>query len=220
LGKFTERIAKHDSQLREAQRITDQGIKLVAEDQITGSNHWVAITSHIDEGFVLWRLAQNQGGEKSPAALDLIAEAADANLDAIDVWKSQSEIARLSVSNRMGAHKAASNMLFFAGKLIESDRITDRINEDTLRGHIQMIEDLSVYVYSDFYKTRDNLLHAYRALNEHEEARKLADANFEELRELAEKRCGCRLDIAEIPAHLRRSELRCFNTARRFLFPD
>lgn len=221
LGKCTERLARGAAQLQDALEITKRGFDLVAADALTGLDHWMAIRLRIDEGFILWRLAQLETSEDCPAALDLIQAAAEANLKALEVWKAQSESARLLYDNRLSAHKAASNLLFFGGKLIEAGRATDMVDPDTLKAQMSFIEGLAIETHADYFKTRDNFLHAFRALNDTEGAREMADVNFVELRQLAERRSKRRLvDMASIEAQLRGSEARCFRTAKRFLFPE
>jgi hypothetical protein len=218
LGKAQEKLAGSIAELEAAKATIDRGIALIGDDQLTGSDHWIAITSRIDQGFVLWRMAQKQRSESDPIALDLILEAAAANLEALQTWEAQSETVRLREDNRLAAHKAASNLLFFGGKIVEANRETPSINRGTLRRLIAFIPSLAIDTHADFYKTRDNFLHAYRALGDEENARLLAEANFLELRALAEARTGPARDIGSVARALHGSEARCFRTARQFLF--
>ena len=105
--------------------------------------------------------------------------------------------------------------------MVEAGRINERISPATLITHMSFIDGLAIETHADYFKTRDNYLHAYRALGDTERAREMAEANFQELRGLAERRSRqLLLDIASIKAELRGSEARCFGTASRFLFPE
>ncbi|MEA3010583.1 MAG: hypothetical protein QOJ91_2275 [Sphingomonadales bacterium] len=218
LGKVQEKLASNEADLAAALAMTEAGIGLIRADELTGSDHWIAITSRIDKGFAIWRMVESQPNEQTDKAFELIESAAVANQEALEIWRSQSETARLKRSNRLGAHKAASNLLFFGGKLLEGGKISETVNADQLRALIELIESLTIEVQADYYKTRDNFLHAYRALGETDMAQSLAETNFRELRDLAEARSKRPLNVDSVTNFLKGSELRCFLTAQRSLF--
>jgi hypothetical protein len=170
----------------------------------------------VKKSYILWLKALQQ--KDSSAALDIQYEAALAAMDGIAAWKAQEEVARRSEANRLQAHKAASNVLYFGGNLILAGRTYDNVDREILRAHIEIIAELGITVYSDYYKTRDNLIHAHLALDNHKEACRLAMTNYLELRAVAEQRNRLPLDSAVIPSHLLGAEVRCYQTARDVLF--
>jgi ppGpp synthetase/RelA/SpoT-type nucleotidyltranferase len=215
-GAVLESLAESEAELEEALASIERGIKILDSDPLGFPDHWLRISSHVKKGYLLWMQAQKQtDGEER---IRLITEAGTASLDALDAWHAQSDVGRQSEVNRLNAHKAASNVLFFGGKLMLEGKPSPLITADVIKKHMTLISRLNIDVYSDYFKTRDNLIFAHRALGEKEAARTLALTNFRELRRLAEQRAGVPLDIAQVHRHLHGSEANCFETARDVLF--
>jgi ppGpp synthetase/RelA/SpoT-type nucleotidyltranferase len=215
-AKTLEKFPEDIEALREALRLYRRAAELVRGDAVTGPEHWLAILSHVNVGYVLWLLSLLS--EDEAQVTEMLREAAQESLTALDVWRKQPVASRTCEINKLHAHKAASNVLYFCGKLLGGGLTDEIVNAETISQHIDLIRDLNITVYADYYKTKDNLIFAYLALGDGQRVKSLAQENFRELRDLAEKRSGTPLDIDAILEHLRGAEQRCFKTARDVLF--
>lgn len=217
LGKVVEGRAQSGADFERSESLFDAAIALIELDPMTGPDHWMAISARIDKGVSIWRqikyLSPKLGAE---ASLERLNAAAVATLDAYRIWQDQSPLR--NELNKVIGHKAASNLVYFLAKIVEGGGTLSPEQEDLLTRMIEVVEGFGAEPYPDFYKTRDNLLHAYQALGRMDRVRDFATENFVELRAKAERNSGAPLDSRQIGNHLTGSAFTCFETAFAVLF--
>ena len=191
----------------------DHCIAKIEGDATTGKDHWLPIVARIDKGVIYWQMSKLA---ELDGRLELLEQAAQRSIDALKTWDAQSEGARHESANRLAAHKAASNTLYFLAAILELGT-SSAFSKTDLEHHLDRMKELSIEGDGQYFKTRDNLMHAKNALAEHDEASTLAGETFIELRAVAEKRAGRPLDGSEVTAYLAGSEATCFQSARKVL---
>lgn len=154
----------------------------------------------------------------SPEQRLIMLERAVAHTEsAFNTWEAQSEPARNSAPNRMTAHKALSNLLYFLAAIVREGG-SRRYGNPDLERYLRLTTDLPINGHRQMFKSRDNLMHALVALDRMDEAFREAAATFRELRATAEEREGRPLTRAGIAEALIGSERTCFVSAMEVLF--
>ena len=213
LGKVVESRAASVQEFQRSEAFFDDAISLVSADPSTGDDHWIAISTRIDKGVSRWKRGKKEG--TTTALLKGLSAAAEATQTALDMWKGQSPPS--NELNRVIGHKAASNIAYYLAMIVEEGGSLTTAQKKQLEQTVDMVERYPGEPYADWFKTRDNLIHSYRALGRTSDAVENAKANFVELRRVAEEKAGRPLDTAEVHKHLSGSEADCFQTAARVL---
>jgi ppGpp synthetase/RelA/SpoT-type nucleotidyltranferase len=188
----------------------------ISGDRLTGDEHWVAITAWVQKGLFEWVLATGYAADRKDK-LRLVETAIASTLQAESAWQKQTGKSREIHENRLTYHKAISNILYYIAETMLVGPKSARYGEGELREYLTRIGTAEVDAYKEYYKTRDNLMHAELALGNKEAASDLARETFSELRNLAEQRVGRPLDSGQIEACLQRSEKPSFRSAMKLL---
>lgn len=203
------------------------GERLIADDPLTGNEHWIAISMRVQLGFVYWKLAHAYRRVGAPEEfIGNLARAIRVTRRGYRYWlRVEDKKTRESSSHKTLAHKALSNILYYCGEIARhrgpcSDRHKNWILSTI--SDFKSIQFSETEYYREYFKTRDNLMSAYEAIGDFDEAAKYAYENFGELRDRAEKMEGRPLMSDEVIAVYSRStsfseEGQNFKSARAFL---
>lgn len=202
--------------LDRAETLLDECIERIDADPTTGPDHWLGISARVDKGVMHWKKSQVVGGH---AEADLLELAVSQSLLAYQTWKSQNEPIKATELNKLNAHKSVSNALFYVSRLVKL-AYTENYDARFLEEYIPIVMGMTVDNYTQFYKTRDNLMHAFEALGDWTSANNYAMETFRELRALAELNAGRPLDADKVGGHLLGSEKFCYEAARTLLFDE
>jgi len=211
----TEEILDH---VDEVVTLSEHAVNLVGNDPITGPNHWIQLSAYTQMGYALWCRYKLIIDTKLEDRLQVLERALEKTKCAYDIWVTQKAHINLTFTSRLVAHKAVSNILFYAAeleKLTAGDKETLR---SEIKDFIEVLRTLKVDSYRDFFRTKDNLMHAQLALGNTETARTLAIENFCHLRSAAERRAARPLERSKIESFLRKSEEASFFAAQDLLF--
>lgn len=197
-----------------ARSLIEEAIVLLGSDPLTGPKHWMAISARTQLGNLYWQEASDSIPSEDLRA-SLYRRSIAITKEAVETWNRQTKDGVAEVANRLAAHKALSNVLYYYGDLII--RTTTGTDDDRaeLRRCIADFDNFSVPDYREYYRTRDNLMHGWLALGEQDKALALASENFRWLRSEAEGRAGVVLQSDQLKAYLSRSQQRCFDAAVR-----
>lgn len=194
-----------------ALKTIDACVAKIADDSLTGSDHWLAVAAWVQKGLIEWVLSRQS--EDPAARLGLVESAIGSTIKAHNSWSDQRPDARLRTENLLACHKAMSNILYYLADTILNGPPSAQYGAELLRHYRHLISDMRVDPYKEYYKTRDNIMHADWALGDKDSAKSLAQETFAELRGLAEQRAGQPLDSNEVAAYLQRTELPSFKAA-------
>ncbi|WP_289014409.1 hypothetical protein [uncultured Methylobacterium sp.] len=200
--------------LRHAIALIKEAIPLIAADPLTGPDHWLAISCYVHLGFLDWGLsvALEKRGDREGAVRSL-REAVDHTTQGYRIWCRLDPAVRGVEIYLLSAHKALSNLLYYAAKFVRLEQNDAQINRKLIEDSIQDLSELDVPKYKEYYKTRDNIMHAYVAIGKRDSARQAARDNVNELKKLAESRVGRQLTATEIEGCLDEDEQRNYRTA-------
>lgn len=181
LGKIIESRASSLDDFKKSEGLFDRTVELVPDDPTTGPDHWIAIAARIDKGVSIWKQVKFLHSSLSAdERREMLLRAADATMGAITIWKQQSPSG--NELNKIIGYKAASNFVFYVAAIAEDGGILSEEEKKLLAEMVEVVELSKIDPFDDWFKTRDNLLHAYRALGNLEQALALAWENFTELR--------------------------------------
>jgi hypothetical protein len=231
--RFKRRTAPSDetgiaADLNRAKDVLEKGVDLILTDPLTGPDHWINISMRIQLGFAWWCLSGlDQRGQNGVGGLASLRKAVDVTYQGYEYWeKIQDGALRESSSHKPLAHKAVSNMLYYAAAIVSKQSPVPQEDIDYIHKLIRIYQGISLEpkeYYREFFKTRDNLMRAYEAVGEIDVAAKYAHENYIELRAIAEKIENRALLPKEIEETLKRNagvdsgELSNFRSAYTFL---
>lgn len=194
--------------------LTKQAIPLIDDDPLTGPTHWLAISCHVHLGFLYWKLFEAMERNASrEEILDLLRSAAASTQKASRMWAELSAEVQGQDTYVLTAHKAMSNLLYYAAKFYRIETGDDTINRDLIEDTIAKLTALEIPKYREYYKTRDNIMHALSAIGKRDGARQMARDNVNELKKLAETRARRQLISTEIDGFLDEDEQRNYRAA-------
>lgn len=188
--------------------LLERAISLIRSDPLTGKSHWINISSRVHLGFLHWRLSKLLAGaqECGPLVLAELEKAIQATLQGFDFWKKLPGPYTDRDEYRLQAHKALSNLLYYSAKFVLIKKDHKSINAAAIKSYISQLDEINVPNYREFFKTRDNVMHALIAVGDLEQAQSLARENLIDLRKRAEARSGRSLVATEVDQFLENDE--------------
>lgn len=200
--------------LRRAIDLIQEAIPLIAGDPLTGSSHWLLLSCHVHLGFLYWTLSvADEGTLTTRGVLELLNKAIDSTQMGYDIWRELDPETKENDTYKLTAHKAISNLIYYAAKFVRYDSGDPVINRALIEKCIASLDELKVPKYREYYKTRDNIMHALSAIGKRDGARQLARDNVNELKKLAENLARRQLISTEIDKFLDEDELRNYRAA-------
>jgi ppGpp synthetase/RelA/SpoT-type nucleotidyltranferase len=213
------RLRKEDRQaLLDAIDLVEECIHLIADDVLTGPKHWLKMAAYIQLGFTHWLISDLAAKDRDFGSQEASLEAATTStLQAFQFWVDLDEALKGEETYRLYAHKAISNVLYYVARSLGLRPGGQRYDAEAIRGFLTTLDSIPVPEYLEYYKTRDNKMHALIAVGSKAEARGLARQNVGELRRRAEARAGRPLAMTSVDTELDEGEAFCFRTASAIL---
>lgn len=210
LAQSLAKTAKTNEELAIVEKVLEECINNYKEKSLTGMEGWFIIAAKVLLGWCFW--AQSKLMKESMEIKRKLDLAIEVTISAYRIWEDQD--ISLKEKNKIYAHKAGSNILYYCYDIHKTGLATKRENDKIILEFLDFIESVDVRYYKEFYRTKDNIVHALLALGRPEDvlrASELARENFIELRALAEGRSGRPLDKSEVPNYLGVHEIMCFD---------
>ncbi|CDZ67998.1 Hypothetical protein NGAL_HAMBI2605_62810 [Neorhizobium galegae bv. orientalis] len=199
------------AEVSDALDIMKKAIMRIANDKLTGPDHWINISSRIHLGYLSWRMSQlTKDNVYLKDAISFTAEG-------YSYWRDLKDDVKKQDTHTLHAHKALSNLLYFTAKFVMSSPDDKDITKEKIKYFLEEIEKLDVPSYLDYYKTRDNLMHAYLAIGDVQSAKLNARENLVDLRKIAEIRAGRNLVAFDVESFLNVAEKTNYQTAAAML---
>jgi len=190
-------------------------LDLISSDPLTGPGHWVQMSTLIQMGWDYWKLAEEyKKAGNNDAQKEQLRNAIKTTREAYQYWSSLDKDDAGGVTHRLLAHKALSNILYYAAKLRDLVPPEDPdCSSDAIRKWIGELSAIVVPGYRDYYRTQDNMMHAYDSIGERDAAVNLANEIYDYLKKTAERRAGRVLKFDEIANYLDAEERNPFMAA-------
>ena len=169
--------------------------KLAAADPLTTSDHWLTTASLIFAGFLHHRLAELDNEN----AVDHYLRAAISAKRSVECWDLLTDAARSrGKDTSILGIKALSNWVYFVAKLIKLGHDGPEVDAPQLRKNLERLktEDGAVE-YADSYKSWDNMMRGWDALDESANARTYALKIYDRIGENVSRRAGAKLEYVE-----------------------